>query len=125
IFVGTVSCVYETAVRGSRGGDKRKGGDRGRGGYGKKLGVDKNKGSYGEKGAKAGYGTKSGKDGNQNKSGYEGKGGYTTKGEKSRDKSRYANGKPKDVRRDGSAARGRESDYEPRYGGLRIKTKWD
>ncbi len=112
-------------VRGSRGGDKRKGGDRGRGGYGKKLGVDKNKGSYGEKGAKAGYGTKSGKDGNQNKSGYEGKGGYTTKGEKSRDKSRYANGKPKDVRRDGSAARGRESDYEPRYGGLRIKTKWD
>ncbi|MDE6404611.1 MAG: DEAD/DEAH box helicase, partial [Lachnospiraceae bacterium] len=119
-------------VRGSRGGDKRKGGDRGRGGYGKKLGVDKNKGSYGEKGAKAGYGTKSGKDGNQNKSSYDGKvggrsekGGYTTKGEKNRDKSRYANGKPKDVRRDGSAARGREPDYEPRYGGLRIKTKWD
>ena len=97
-------------------------GDRGRSGYGKKPGSrggDRNKDGYG---AKAGRGNE--KDGFTKKSGAE-KGVYTTKGEKSRDKSRYANGKPRDVRRDGSAARRRESDYEPRYGGLRIKTKWD
>lgn len=69
---------------------------------------DKNKGGYGKK-----------------PGGKSDKGGYTTKGERNRDKSRFANGKPKDVRRDGSAARRRESDYEPRYGGLRIKTKYD
>ena len=80
---------------------------------------DRNKDGYG---AKAGRGNE--KDGFTKKSGAE-KGVYTTKGEKSRDKSRYTNGKPRDVRRDGSAARRRESDYEPRYGGLRIKTKWD
>ena len=46
--------------------------------------------------------------------------------EKAKDKFRYENGKPKDVRRDGSAYRAkRESDYEPRYGGLRIKTKYE
>lgn len=51
---------------------------------------------------------------------------YITKGEKTKDKYRYENGKPKDVRRDGRAYSGkRESDYEPRYGGLRIKTKYD
>lgn len=51
---------------------------------------------------------------------------YITKGEKSKDKYRHENGKPKDVRRDGRAYGGkRESDYEPRYGGLRIKTKYD
>ena len=97
-------------------------GDRGRSGYGKKPGSrggDRNKDGYG---AKAGRGNE--KDGFTKKSGAE-KGVYTTKGEKSRDKSRYTNGKPRDVRRDGSAARRRESDYEPRYGGLRIKTKWD
>lgn len=97
-------------------------GDRGRSGYGKKPGSrggDRNKDGYG---AKAGRGSE--KDGFAKKSGAE-KGVYSTKGEKSRDKSRYANGKPKDVRRDGSAVRRRESDYEPRYGGLRIKTKWD
>ena len=97
-------------------------GDRGRSGYGKKPGSrggDRNKDGYG---AKTGRGSE--KDGFAKKSGAE-KGVYSTKGEKSRDKSRYANGKPKDVRRDGSAVRRRESDYEPRYGGLRIKTKWD
>lgn len=89
-------------------------------------------------GGKGGYGARGSKDG---RGGYDkksgGRGGqsggkkkrdwdsYITKGEKTKDKSRYANGKPKDVRRDGSAAGRRESDYEPRYGGLRIKTKWD
>lgn len=60
---------------------------------------------------------------------------YITKGEKKKDKNRYENGKPKDVRRDGTPygkrkdgmphGNRREFDYEPRYGGLRIKTKWD
>ncbi len=96
---------------GQNDGGKNKGGDRSRGGYGKKPGGrsnDKNKSSYGDK----------------NNSRNE-KGGFSTKGEKNRDKSRFANGKPKDVRRDGSAVHKRESDFEPRYGGLRIKTKWD
>ena len=96
---------------GQNDGGKNKGGDRSRGGYGKKPGGrsnDKNKSSYGDK----------------NNSHNE-KGGFSTKGEKNRDKSRFANGKPKDVRRDGSAVHKRESDFEPRYGGLRIKTKWD
>lgn len=105
-----------------------------KGGYGKKPGGDRNKGGYGKKPGgwngdrnKESYGTKSkrpGKD-SERSGGRNEKGGYVTKGEKSRDKSRFANGKPKDVRRDGSAARKRESDYEPRYGGLRIKTKYD
>ncbi len=96
---------------GQNGGGKNKGGDRSRSGYGKKPGgrtSDKNKSGYGDK----------------NNSCNE-KGGFSTKGEKNRDKSRFANGKPKDVRRDGSAVHKRESDFEPRYGGLRIKTKWD
>ena len=96
---------------GQNDGGKNKGGDRSRGGYGKKPGGrsnDKNKSSYGDK----------------NNSRNE-KGGFSTKGEKNRDKSRFANGKPKDVRRDGSAVHKRESDFEPRDGGLRIKTKWD
>lgn len=96
---------------GQNGGGKNKGGDRSRSGYGKKPGgrtSDKNKSGYGDK----------------NNSRNE-KGGFSTKGEKNRDKSRFANGKPKDVRRDGSAVHKRESDFEPRYGGLRIKTKWD
>lgn len=59
---------------------------------------------------------------------------YITGGEKKRNNNRYENGKPKDVRRDGTPYGNRrdskpysrrESDYEPRYGGLRIKTKWD
>lgn len=112
-------------VKGGRSGDKNKGGDRSRSGYGKMPAgrSDKNKN---------GGGTKSGKDGEKKKSGYgdknnsrNEKGGFSTKGEKNRDKSRFANGKPKDVRRDGSAIYNRESDFEPRYGGLRIKTKWD
>lgn len=96
---------------GQNGGGKNKGGDRSRSGYGKKPGgrtSDKNKSGYGDK----------------NNSRNE-KDGFSTKGEKNRDKSRFANGKPKDVRRDGSAVHKRESDFEPRYGGLRIKTKWD
>lgn len=104
----------------SRSGERNKGGDKRQGRYGAKNGKDsvksvrgskdedKNKGSYG----------------NKNNSRYE-KGGFSTKGEKNRDRSRFASGKPKDVRRDGSAVYKRESDYEPRYGGLRIKTKFD
>lgn len=112
-------------AKGGRGFDRNRGGDRSRGVYGKKSGGPsggKKKDGYGAKGAKAGYGIKSGKAPEKN-NGQGDKGGYAAKGEKNRDKSRYGNGKPKDVRRDGSAARGRESDYEPRYGGLRIKTK--
>ncbi len=113
------------SVRGSRGADKNKGGDRYRSGYGKKPGgrSDKGKGNYGAKGGKdivknAGSGKEGDKKGSRNE-----KGGFSTKGEKNRDKGRFANGKPKDVRRDGSAAHKREFDFEPRYGGLRIKTK--
>lgn len=68
-------------------------------------------------------GSRTGKSGGKNKRDWD---SYLTKGEKekAKDKFRYENGKPKDVRRDGSAYRAkRESDYEPRYGGLRIKTK--
>ncbi len=117
--------------RGGRGGDRNRGGFGGKsgkagdkGGFGgKSAGGDRNRGGFGGKnGAKAGRGND--KDSFAKKSVAE-KGGYATKGEKNRDKNRYANGKPKDVRRDGSAYNRRESDYEPRYGGLRIKTKWD
>ncbi len=104
-------------------------------------------GGRGGKGGKSGFSGKDGRngrpDGKDNKNGSRnGKSGgkenrnggknkrdwdsYLTKGEKekAKDKFRYENGKPKDVRRDGSAYRAkRESDYEPRYGGLRIKTK--
>lgn len=113
-------------------------GDRGRGGKGGRGG-DRNGfgGKDGErKGGKGGFGGKDDRNGRKNSAGGKdsrnsgGKNkrdwdGYITKGEKAKDKSRYANGKPKDVRRDGSAAGRRESDYEPRYGGLRIKTKFD
>ncbi|MCX4321824.1 MAG: DEAD/DEAH box helicase [Lachnospiraceae bacterium] len=105
--------------RSGRGGERKfvagKGGDRDRSGYGKKPGGrgEKGKGSYGAKNGKGGERDSYGK-----KSGAEKEG-------KNRDKSRFANGKPKDVRRDGSAIYKRESDFEPRYGGLRIKTKWD
>ena len=96
---------------GQNDGGKHKGGDRSRSGYGKKPG-----GRTGDKN-KSGYGDKSN---SRNE-----KGGFSTKGEKNRDKGRFANGKPKDVRRDGSPVYRRESDFEPRYGGLRIKTKFD
>ncbi len=105
--------------RSGRGGERKfvagKGGERDRSGYGKKPGGrgEKGKGSYGAKNGKGGERDSYGK-----KSGAEKEG-------KNRDKSRFANGKPKDVRRDGSAIYKRESDFEPRYGGLRIKTKWD
>lgn len=105
--------------RSGRGGERKfvagKGGDRDRSGYGKKPGGrgEKGKGSYGAKNGKGGERDSYGK-----KSGAEKEG-------KNRDKSRFANGKPKDVRRDSSAIYKRESDFEPRYGGLRIKTKWD
>lgn len=103
-----------------------KGGDRSRSGYGKKPGgwsSDKNKGGYGIRGGKDGEKSKGSYD-NKNNSRNE-KSGFSNKGDKNRDKSKFANGKPKDVRRDGSAAYKRESDFEPRYGGLRIKTKFD
>ena len=97
----------------------------GKGGYGARGNKD-GKGGYGARGSKDGKGGFGGKDkqgsGGKKKRDWD---SYITKGEKTKDKSRYANGKPKDVRRDGSAAGRRESDYEPRYGGLRIKTKWD
>lgn len=90
------------------------------------------KGSYGAKNGKFGDKSKSGQNGEKKKAGYgrnasdgrssrNEKGGYPTTGEKKRDKNRYESGKPKDVKRGGR----REPDYEPRYGGLRIKTKWD
>lgn len=70
-----------------------------------------------------GNGSRNGKNGGKTKRDWD---SYITKGEKTKDKYRYDNGKPKDVRRDGRAYGGkRESDYEPRYGGLRIKTKFD
>lgn len=103
-----------------------KGGDRSRSGYGKKPGgwsSDKNMGGYGIRGGKDGEKSKGSYD-NKNNSRNE-KSGFSNKGDKNRDKSKFANGKPKDVRRDGSAAYKRESDFEPRYGGLRIKTKFD
>lgn len=91
-------------ARGGKGGSGARGSKDGRGGYDKKSGG------------------RGGQSGGKKKRDWD---SYITKGEKTKDKSRYANGKPKDVRRDGSAAGRRESDYEPRYGGLRIKTKWD
>lgn len=70
-----------------------------------------------------GNGSRNGKPGGKTKRDWD---SYITKGEKTKDKYKYENGKPKDVRRDGRAYGGkRESDYEPRYGGLRIKTKYD
>lgn len=113
--------------RGGMRGDKNgRGGDRHKGGHGAKnwKSGDNSKSDYGVKGGKSGVktGKENAREGYAKKPIIE-KGGYTAKGEKSRDKNRYANGKPKDVRRDGSAADRRESDYEPRYGGLRIKTK--
>ncbi len=112
--------------KGGRGGDKNRGFDRNKAGYGKKPGGrsnDKNKSGYGVKGAKDGEKNK-GIYGDKNSSRNE-KGGFSSKGEKNREKSRFAGGKPRDVRRDGSAVYKRESDFEPRYGGLRIKTKFD
>lgn len=93
----------------------------GRGGFGDKNGrsVDRNR---------AGHGSRNGR-GDKSKSGYSGgtkektKNGFVTKGEKSKEKGKYVNGRPKDVRRDGSAYNRRESDFGNRYGGLRIKTK--
>ncbi len=111
---------------GRNGRTGRKGGDGSRSGYGKKPGgwsSDKNKGGYGIRGGKDGEKSKGSYD-NKNNSRNE-KSGFSNKGEKNRDKGKFANGRPKDVRRDGSAAYKRESDFEPRYGGLRIKTKFD
>ena len=112
-------------ARGGKGGYGARGSKDGKGGYGARGNKD-GKGGYGARGSKDGKGGFGGKDkqgsGGKKKRDWD---SYITKGEKTKDKSRYANGKPKDVRRDGSAAGRRESDYEPRYGGLRIKTKWD
>lgn len=80
-------------------------------------------GAKGSRDGKSGFGGKDNREGSRKKK--RDWDSYITKGEKTKDKSRYAGGKPKDVRRDGSAAGRREPDYEPRYGGLRIKTKWD
>lgn len=115
--------------RSGRGGDRKFGvgkGGRERSGYDKKpggRGNDKNKSGYGLKGVKDGEKSK-GSYGDKNSSRNE-KGGFSSKGEKNREKSRFAGSKPRDVRRDGSAVYKRESDFEPRYGGLRIKTKFD
>lgn len=124
--------------RGGKGGrNERTDGKRGFGGK-----DERNDGRSGKPGEKNnGNGGRNGASGEKNngnggKSGFGAKGGkktrdwdsYLTKGEKERakDKFHYENGKPKDVRRDGRAYGGkRESDYEPRYGGLRIKTKYD
>ncbi len=115
--------------RSGRGGDRKFGvgkSGRERSGYDKKpggRGNDKNKSGYGLKGVKDGEKSK-GSYGDKNSSRNE-KGGFSSKGEKNREKSRFAGSKPRDVRRDGSAVYKRESDFEPRYGGLRIKTKFD
>lgn len=107
--------------QGGRGG---KGGRRdGRNGRpdGKNNGNGNRNGASG--GKNNGNGDRNGKPGGKTKRDWD---SYITKGEKTKDKYRYENGKPKDVRRDGRAYGGkRESDYEPRYGGLRIKTKYD
>lgn len=124
-------------IRGGRGGNE-KNGRGGKGGFGDKSGRggDKNRGGYGSRGGKSdknrdGYGARSGR-GDKEKGSYSGeakdrtKGGFITKGEKNKDKkekSKYANGKPRDVRRDGSAYNKRESDFGNRHSGLRIKTK--
>lgn len=121
--------------RGGKGGRNDAGSGAKKGGRNGESGGKENRG-----GGKSGFSGKDGRagrpDGKDNKNGSRaGKSGgknkrdwdsYLTKGEKekAKDKFRYENGKPKDVRRDGSAYRAkRESDYEPRYGGLRIKTK--
>lgn len=107
--------------QGGRGG---KGGRRdGRNGRpdGKDNGNGNRNGASG--GKNNGNGSRNGKPGGKTKRDWD---SYITKGEKTKDKYKYENGKPKDVRRDGRAYGGkRESDYEPRYGGLRIKTKYD
>lgn len=107
--------------QGGRGG---KGGRRdGRNGRpdGKDNGNGNRNGASG--GKNNGNGSRNGRPGGKTKRDWD---SYITKGEKTKDKYRYENGKPKDVRRDGRAYGGkRESDYEPRYGGLRIKTKYD
>ncbi len=120
--------------KGGRGGK----GGRNDGRSGKSGGKDDKSGSRNNKpGGKDDRNGKSGFGGKENRnSGKSNSGGkkkrdwdsYLTKGEKekAKDKFRHENGKPKDVRRDGRAYSGkRESDYEPRYGGLRIKTKYD
>lgn len=109
--------------RGGKDGIGNKSGAGSRGSYDKKSGG--RNGQSGDRnnrnGNRNGFG---GKD-NRNSSGKKKRDwdSYITKGEKTKAKSRTANEKPKDIRRDGSAAGRRESDYEPRYGGLRIKTK--
>ncbi len=130
-----------------RGGRGDKGGrNSGKSGFGGKDGRNgkpggkdnKNSGRNGESGGKenrgggkSGFGGKNDRNSDKKNSGGKNKrdwDSYLTKGEKekAKDKFRYENGKPKDVRRDGRAYGGkREADYEPRYGGLRIKTKWD
>ena len=85
---------------GRNGRTGRKGGDGSRSGYGKKPGgwsSDKNKGGYGIRGGKDGEKSKGSYD-NKNNSRNE-KSGFSNKGEKNRDKGKFANGKPKDVRR--------------------------
>ncbi len=66
-------------------------------------------------GGRSGYGDRNSRGGKENgsrthKTGGRGKSDYATRGEK------------KNKNRNGGR---RESDFEPRYGGLRIKTKWD
>ena len=112
--------------RGGRSGYGDKNGRGGRSGYGDKNG----------RGGKGGYGAKGSRDG---RSGYGAKGsrdGYGMKGSKSRSAKtdRAGDGFTAKAGKSSYAAKGekknknggrRESDYEPRYGGLRIKTKWD
>lgn len=101
----------------SKGGRGGKGNKDGKSGYGIKGGRD----------GKSGYGAKNGKFGDKSKSGQNGgkkKGGYgknVSDEKSSRNEKGGYSGKPKDAKRGGR----REQDYEPRYGGLRIKTKFD
>lgn len=112
--------------QGGRGGKGSSGGKENRnGGRNGKPGGQENRsaGRNGKPGGKNGRNDGKSSSGGKNKRDWD---SYITTGEKSKDKYRHENGKPKDVRRDGRAYGGkRESDYEPRYGGLRIKTKFD
>lgn len=118
----------------SGGKDDRNGGKNASGGKdGRNGGKNVSGGKDSRNGVRNTFGSRDGRNnGSKNKRDWD---SYITKGEKKRNHNTYENGKPKDVRRDGtpyenrrdSAAYGkrRENDYEPRYGGLRIKTKWD
>lgn len=86
----------------------------GRGGRDGKDGRNGGRNASGGKGSRA-SGGKDGRNGGKNVSG--GREGRNSGGKNKRDWDSYIT--------KGEKKRNRDSDYEPRYGGLRIKTKWD